>query len=153
MERRISDLNHACNVIGGDDLGGPVTAALNPNEDRNSSWLNIDRFSDSHLAFEESAAENEYPKMGNIEAKSGSGVAKDDEADDGAQEMDNNVNGAEDGHGVEGGVEHGGKDVIADPKMNADAEGWCYPRASFLSDLTLRFQESRIRHKPKVFKL
>ena len=46
-------------VIGGESAGGPVVAALNHQEHRDSSWLYIDHFPDSNLGFEDCATEDE----------------------------------------------------------------------------------------------
>ena len=109
-------------MISGEDAGGPVTAALNLQEHQDSTWLDIDHFPDSDLGFENSAAEDECQRMGNIEDKSESNRAKDGQAEDGSQEMDHNVVGAWD----KDEVGHGGEDAIADPEMDGigvDGEG------------------------------
>ena len=160
-------------VLGGEDGGGPVAAALNLQEHQDSSWPDIDQIFDSGLVFEDHAAEDRCQKMGDIEDKLGSDGTKDDgETEDGSQEMDHNVNGAGDEPGDEDGVEYGGEAPIVDPgmdgievdgggphskgdhraKVGGDAEGWCYPYVSFVSELTLQFQESRTRSIPKSFK-
>ena len=113
-------------VVGGEDAGGPVTAALNLQEHQDSSWLDINQFPDSHIGFEDGAAEDECQKMGDIEGNLGSDGAKDGQAEDGPQEMGYNVDWDEDGPGNEDGVERGGEDVIADPEMDGigvDGEG------------------------------
>ncbi|KAI4135949.1 MAG: hypothetical protein LQ347_000235 [Umbilicaria vellea] len=105
-------------VIGGEGAGGPVAAALILQEHQDISWLNIDHFLDSHLGFEDSAAEDKYQKMGNIEDKSESHGVKDGQAEDGSQEMDHIVNRAEDGHVGEGEIEHDEEGIITDPEMD-----------------------------------
>lgn len=105
------------NMTGSKEAGGIVAAALNPQEQRDSSWLDIDRFFNSDLEAEDGAAEGKYQEMGNIEDKPGPDGAKDGQAGDGSQEMHHSVNGAEDGPGDGDGGKHGGEDVIADPEM------------------------------------
>lgn len=68
-------------VIGGEGAGGPVATALNLQEPQDSSWLYIDHFPDSHLGLEDSAIEQKYQKMGNIEESESHG-AKDGQAED-----------------------------------------------------------------------
>ena len=92
-------------VIGGEGIGGPIASALNLQEHQDSSWLNINHFPDSGLVIEDNIAEDKCQKIRNIEDKSGSDGTKDGEAEDGSQEMDHNMNGAEDGPGDEDGVE------------------------------------------------
>lgn len=160
-------------MIGGEGAGGPVAAALILQEHQDISWLNIDHFLDSHLGFEDSAAEDKYQKMGNIEDKSESHGVKDGQAEDGSQEMDHIVNRAEDGHVGEGEIEHDEEGIITDPEMDGievdgcgshskgghragvggGAEGWYYSHAFFVSELTLQFQESRTSPMPKSFQL
>ena len=142
-------------TIGGGSAGGPVAAALHKH--RNSGWLDIDQFSGSDLGLEDSAAEDRCQKMGNIEDKTGSSGAEDGQAGGRSQEVDHSGNGPGDGPGDEDGVEHSEDATIADPGMDGiemdgdgphnkgghraevsgDAEGWCYPHVSFVSELTL----------------
>ena len=159
-------------MIGGGSAGGPVAATLNLYEHRSSGWLDIDQFSDSDLGLEDRAAEDRRQKMGNIEDKTGSSGAEDGQAGGRSQEVDHSGNGAGDGPRDEDRVEHGGEATFADPEMDSivdgdgphskgdhragvggDAEGWYYPRVSFVSELTLQFQESRTRPTAKPFKL
>lgn len=100
-------------VTRSEDAGGPVAAVLNH---RDSSWLDIDRFPDNHLGFEDSAAEEKFQKLGEIEDKSGPDGATDGQAKYGPQEMGYDVDG-DGGHGDGGGVGHGRDDVTADPEM------------------------------------
>lgn len=129
-------------VLGGEGAGGDVAPTLNL---QNSSWLNIDPFPDNSLGFEDSAAEDKYQKIGNIEDKSESHGAKDGQTIGGSQEMDYNVHGAGDGHRSRDGLEHSREDIIADPDVDGveldgdrsyskgghragaggGAEGWC----------------------------
>ncbi|KAL8959486.1 MAG: hypothetical protein Q9193_003661, partial [Seirophora villosa] len=106
-------------VVGGEGTGGPIASVLNLQEHQDSSWLNIDHFPNSGLVFEDNKAEDRCQKMGNIEDKSGSDGTKDSEAEDGSQEMDHNMNGAEDEPADEDGVEYGGQDIITDPEINS----------------------------------
>ncbi|KAL8799826.1 MAG: hypothetical protein Q9200_007435 [Gallowayella weberi] len=114
-------------VTGGKEAGGLVAAALNPQEQQDSSWLDIDHFFNSDLDAEDGAAEGKCQKTGNIEDKPGPDGAKDGQAGDGSQDLHHSVNGAEDGIGDGDGVKHGGEDVIADPEMEGlevDGEGF-----------------------------
>ena len=150
-------------VIGGEDEGGPVTVALYLQECQDNSWLDINQFPDGHPEFEDRVAEDKYQKIGDIEDKLEYDGATDGQAEGSSQEIDHNTIVAEDGPGDEDGLEHGGENAIADPEPNGievygdrshsrgghkagvggNAEGWCYPRASFVSELTLQFQDSR----------
>ena len=139
-------------MIGGEDSGGLVAAALNLQEHQDSSWLNIDHFPDSDLGFENNAPEDKCQRMGNVEDKLGSDGAKD------GQEMDYNIDRVEDGPGDDNGVAHSGKDIIADSEMDGievddggrsysedghkagvggNVEGRWHLRSSFVSGLTL----------------
>ena len=161
-----------CTVIGGEGTGEPVASALNLQEYQDSSWLDIDQFSDSGLLFEDHKAEDKCQKMGDTEDKSGSDGTEDGKAEDGLQEMGHNLDWDEDGPRDGDREEHGGEATIADPEMDGiegdgdglhgkgghragvggDAEGWCYPHVSFVSELTLQLQVSRTRPTPKLFK-
>ncbi|KAL8634511.1 MAG: hypothetical protein Q9228_007895 [Teloschistes exilis] len=62
---------------GGKEAGGRVAATLNPQEHRDSSWLDIDYFSNSGLEAEYSAAEGKCQETGNFEDPPGPDDAKD----------------------------------------------------------------------------
>lgn len=112
---------------GGKEAGGLVAAALNPQEQPDSSWLDIDHFFNSDLEAEDGAAEGKCQETGNFEDKPGPDGAKDGQAGDGSQGMHYSVNGAEDGPGDGDGIKHGGEDDIADPEMEGlkvDGEGF-----------------------------
>ncbi|KAL9628380.1 MAG: hypothetical protein Q9164_007299, partial [Protoblastenia rupestris] len=112
---------------GGKEAGGLVAAALNPQEQQNSSWLDIDHFFNSDLEAEDGAAEGKCQETGNFEDKPGPDSAKDGQAGDGSQDMHHSVNRAKDGPGDGDGVKHCGEDVIADPEMEGfevDGEGF-----------------------------
>jgi len=98
-------------VIDRGDAGEP---APNSQEHQDSSWLNIDQFSDNHPGFDDRAAEDRCQKMGDIEDPSGS----DGQAEDEYQDMDYYVKWAEDGHGDEDEVAHSKEDVVADSETN-----------------------------------
>ncbi|KAI4192512.1 MAG: hypothetical protein LQ350_008634 [Teloschistes chrysophthalmus] len=94
-------------VTGGKEAGALVTAALNPQERRDSSWLDIDHFFNSSLEAEDSAAEGKCQEMGKIEDKPRPN--------------------AEDGPGDRDIVKHSGEGTIADPEMEGlevDREGF-----------------------------
>ncbi|KAI4260742.1 MAG: hypothetical protein LQ352_000134 [Teloschistes flavicans] len=116
------------NTVSGDkEAGGLVAAALNPQEQRDSSWLDIEHFFTSDLEAEDGAAEGKCQETGNFEDKPGPAGAKDGQAGDGSQDMHHSVDGAEDGPGDGDGVKDGGEDVIADPEMEGlelDGEGF-----------------------------
>ncbi|KAL9631784.1 MAG: hypothetical protein Q9164_005705, partial [Protoblastenia rupestris] len=76
---------------------------------------NIDHFPDNNLGFENSAAEDECQRTGNIEDELGSNRAKDGQAKDGSQEMDHNAVGT----GDKDEMGHGGEDAIANPGLTA----------------------------------
>ena len=112
---------------GGKVAGGLVAAALNPQEQRDGSWLDIDHFFNSDLEAEDGAAEGKYQETGNIEDKSRPDCAKDGQTGHGSQGMHDSVNGAEDGSGDGDGVMHGGEDVIASPEvegLEVDGKGF-----------------------------
>ncbi|KAI4218381.1 MAG: hypothetical protein L6R36_008984 [Xanthoria steineri] len=112
---------------GGKEAEGLVAAALNPQEQRDSSWLDIDHFFNGHLEAEDGAAEGKCQETGNIEDKSRPDGAKDGQAGHGSQYMHHSVNRAEDGPGNGDGVKYSGEDVIADPEMEGlevDGEGF-----------------------------
>lgn len=112
---------------GGKEAGGLVAAVLNPQEQRDSSWLDIDYFFNSDLEAEDGTAEGKCQKTQNFEDKPAPDGAKDGQAGDGSQDMHHSVNGAEDGPGNGDGVKHSEEDVIADPKIEGfevDGEGF-----------------------------
>lgn len=114
-------------VTGGKEAGSLVAAALNPQEQRDSSWLDIDHFFNSDLEAEDVAAVCKCQETGDSEDKPEADGAMEGQAGDGSQDMHHSVNGAEDGPGDGDGVKHGGEDVIADPKMEGlevDGEGF-----------------------------
>ena len=126
--------------------GGPITATSEP---QNSSWLGIDQFPDSSHGFEDCGAKDICHVMGNIEDTWRFDGANEGQAEDGFQATYHNVHEAHYGPDKE-------EEVIADPEMNGievntdgslskdghradvggDAGGWCYPCASFISELT-----------------
>ena len=59
-------------IIGGGGAEGSITAPLNLKEQRDSSWLDVDHFRDSHMEVEDGAAEDEYRKRKIIEDNTGS---------------------------------------------------------------------------------
>ena len=114
-------------VASGKEAGALVTAALNPQEQRDDSWLDIDHFFNTDLEAEDSAAEGKFQEMGNIEDKPGPDGANDGQAGDGSQDMQHSVNGAEDRPGNGDGLKHSGEDIIAHPEMEglgAEGEGF-----------------------------
>ena len=115
---------------GGKEAGGLVATAVYPQEQPDSSWLDIDHFFNSDQEAEDGAAEGKYQEMENIEDKPGPDGAKDGPAGDGFQDSHHSVNGAEDGHGDGDGdgLKHGGEGVIADPEMEGlEVDGeWFY---------------------------
>ncbi|KAL9026177.1 MAG: hypothetical protein Q9196_005114 [Gyalolechia fulgens] len=111
----------------GKEAGRLVAAALNPQEQPDSSWLDIDHFVNSDLEAEDGAAEGKCQETGNLKDKPGPDSAKNGQAGDGSQDMHHSVNGAEDGPGDGDEVKHGGEDVIADEEMEGpevDGEGF-----------------------------
>ncbi|KAI4222239.1 MAG: hypothetical protein L6R40_008597, partial [Gallowayella cf. fulva] len=98
-------------------VGALVAAALNPQEQRDSSWLDIDHFFKGDLEAEDGAAEGKCQETGNIEDQPGPDGAKDGQAGDGSQDVHHDVNEAKYGPGDGDGVKHSGEDVIADPEM------------------------------------
>ncbi|KAI4192980.1 MAG: hypothetical protein LQ350_008517 [Teloschistes chrysophthalmus] len=62
---------------GGKEAGGRVAAALNPQEHRDSSWLDIDHFFNSGLEAEYGAAEGKCQETGNFEDPPGPDGTKD----------------------------------------------------------------------------
>lgn len=123
-------------VNGGEGVRASDAVALNCQEHRDSIWLNVDHFSDSHLEFKVGAAEDKSEAMRDIEDKSGSDGDKVGQPEDGPQEMDYSIDEAEDGPEDGDGIAHNVKDVITDPVMDeievddGDAEGWWHLRAS-----------------------
>lgn len=121
---------------GGEGVRASDAVALNCQEHRDSIWLNVDHFSDSHLEFKVGAAEDKSEAMRDIEDKSGSDGDKVGQPEDGPQEMDYSIDEAEDGPEDGDGIAHNVKDVITDPVMDeievddGDAEGWWHLRAS-----------------------
>ena len=111
---------------GGKEARGLVYTAVNPQEQPDSSRLDIDHFFNSDLEAEDGAAEGKYQEMENVEDKPGPNGAKDGPAGDSFQDMHHSVNRAEDGHGD--GLKHGGEDVIADSEMEGlEVDGeWFY---------------------------
>ena len=144
-------------VTGGGGTEGPVIVALNLQEHQDSSWLDVDQFPDSDLRFEDRAAENNCQKLKDLEDTLQSDDIKDGQAGDGSREIDHHANLAENGSEDEDEIEHDGKDAITDLEMNGievyddeshsrggywagfdgDVEGWCYPHAFFVLELTL----------------
>lgn len=154
-------------MIGDGGAEGPAAAALNPHEHRGNRWLDFDHFPNGELeadhssdkagvtegqGTEDNGAEDKCQKTGYIEDKTGPGGAKDCQVEDGSQEVDYKVKGAEDEPGDEDGVDHRGDDVIVDQEMDAievdcdrspskdghsvgicgGAEGWWFLRAFFV---------------------
>ena len=129
---------------GGKEAGWLVAAASDPQEQPDSSWLDIDQFFNTDLEAEDGAAEGKCQDTGNIEDQPGPDGAKDGQAGDGSQDMHHSVDGAEDRPGDGDGVMDGGENIIADPEMEGlevdgggfygkddrragvgvDAEGW-----------------------------
>ena len=110
-------------VTGGKEAGGLVAAALNPQEQRDSSWLDVDHFFNSDLEAEDVAAVGKCQETGDSEDKPEADGAKDGQAGDGSQDMHHSVIGAEDGPGDE----HGGEDGFTDPAMEGlevDGQGF-----------------------------
>lgn len=157
---------------GGKEAEGLVTAALNIQEQPDSSWLDIDQL--LTLIWRPRTVQlMANAKIGNIKDQPGPDGAKDSQAGDGSQDMHHNIDGAEDGPGDGDGVMDGGEDVIADPEMEGlEVDGGDSMartvaglalasmrkvgdnRVSFFgSELTLQFQESRTRPTPKLSKL
>ena len=112
---------------GGKEAEELAAAALNPQKQRDSSWLDIDHFFNGHLEAEDGAAEGKYQETGNIEDKSRPNRAKDGQAGHGSQYIHHSVNRAKDRPGNGDGVKHSGEDVIADPEiegLEVDGEGF-----------------------------
>ena len=61
---------------GGKEAGGLVTAALNIQEQPDSSWLDIDQFFNTDLEAEDGAAEGKCQETGNIKDQPGPDGAK-----------------------------------------------------------------------------
>ncbi|KAI4192966.1 MAG: hypothetical protein LQ350_008522 [Teloschistes chrysophthalmus] len=102
---------------GGKETERLIAAALNPREQRDSSWPDIDDFFNSDLEAGDGAAEGKCHETGNIEEKPGPDGAKDGQAGDGSEEMYHSVDGAEDQPGDGDRVLDGSEDVITDPEM------------------------------------
>ncbi|KAL9580022.1 MAG: hypothetical protein Q9212_004739 [Teloschistes hypoglaucus] len=97
---------------GGKEAEGLFTTALNSQEQRDNSWLDIDHFFNSDLEAKDGAAEGKCQETGNFEDKPGPDGAKDGQAGDGSQGMHHS---------------YGGEDAIADPEMEGlevDIEGF-----------------------------
>lgn len=62
---------------GGKEAGGLVTAALNIQEQPDSSWLDIDQFFNTDLEAEDGAVEGKCQEIGNIKDQPGPDGAKD----------------------------------------------------------------------------
>ena len=100
-------------VIGGEDEGGLVAAALNL-RDHQDGWLDIDHLPDSVLEFEDTIAEDKCQTTGNIEDNLASNGVKDGQAKDGSQKIEHHISVAVDGPGDECEVGHDMEDAIAD---------------------------------------
>lgn len=84
--------------------------------------MSIDHFADSHLGFEDGAAEDKCQKMGNVKGKLGRNGAKDGQAEDRPQEMGHKIDGIEDGPGDGDRQEYGHEDVIETLRMEGIEE-------------------------------
>ena len=106
------------NIVTDDkEARGLVAAALNSQEQRDSSWLNIDHFFNSDLKDEDDSAEGKCQETEDIEDKMGPDDAENDQAEDGSQNMHHSVNEAENEFEDGDEIKHDEEDVIADTEM------------------------------------